>query len=54
MATEDIISNISRHVDDALGQIGKDARDNMYPSEVISIGILLAPKGASFGSCIPG
>jgi hypothetical protein len=48
MTTEDIIIHIFCHVDDALGKVGKDARDKVYPSEVVSIGVLFALKGGRF------
>ncbi len=48
MTTEDIIIHIFCHVDKALGQVGKDPRAKLYPSEVVTIGILFALKGGYF------
>ena len=48
MTTEDIIIHIFYHVDNGLGQIGKDPCAKLYPSEVVTIGILFALKGGYF------
>ncbi|HVO71456.1 MAG TPA: hypothetical protein VMT24_15505 [Aggregatilineaceae bacterium] len=48
MTTEDMIIHIFCYVDDALRGAAKDARDKMYPSEVVSISILFSLKGGHF------
>src|SRR5688572_29051578 len=48
MTTEDIIIHIFYHVDNALGKVGKDPCAKLYPSEVVTIGILFALKGGYF------
>src|SRR5258706_1714828 len=48
MTTEDIIIHIFYHVDNGLGQIAKDPCAKLYPSEVVTIGILFALKGGYF------
>jgi hypothetical protein len=54
MTTEDIIIHIFCHVDDAMLDARKEAHETLYPSEVVSIGILLALKGGSSGRFIAG
>ena len=48
MTTEDIIIHIFCHVDNALGKVGKDPCAKLYPSEVVTIGILFALTGGYF------
>jgi hypothetical protein len=48
MTTEDIIIHIFYHVDNAMKAIMKDPSAKLYPSEVVTIGILFALKGGHF------
>ena len=48
MTTEDIIIHIFYNVDNGMGQISKDPCAKLYPSEVLTIGILFALKGGRF------
>jgi hypothetical protein len=48
MTTEDIIIHIFYHVDNGLGKMVKDPCAKLYPSEVVTIGILFALKGGHF------
>ena len=48
MTTEDIIIHIFYHVDNGLGQVAKDPCEKLYPSEVVTIGILFALKSGRF------
>jgi len=48
MTTEDIIVHIFYHVDNALLKIAKHGNAKLYPSEVVTIGILFALKGGHF------
>ena len=48
MTTEDIIILIFCLVDDQMGAVSKDPRAKLYPSEVVTIGILFALKGGRF------
>ena len=48
MTTQDIITLIFIYVDDQLPEIKKHSQAKLYPSEVVSIGILMALKGTSF------
>src|SRR5690349_24961432 len=48
MTTEDIIIRIFCAVDDQVGQEKKVPQAKLYPSEVITIGILFALKGGRF------
>ena len=48
MTTEDIIMLIFCAVDDRLGKVSKERNAKLYPSEVITIGILFALKGGHF------
>jgi hypothetical protein len=48
MTTEDIILHIFCEVDDSLPPLFKEGHEKLYPSEVITIGILLALKGGRF------
>ena len=45
MTTEEIIVHIFCKVDDALGAVHKEVLANLYPGEVVTIGILFALKG---------
>ncbi len=48
MTTEDIIVHIFYHVDNGVGPVAKDPCAKLYPSEVVTIGILFALKGGRF------
>lgn len=48
MTTEDIITLIFIEVDDGMPNITKHSQAKLYPSEVVTIGILMALKGVSF------
>jgi len=48
MTTEDIIIHIFYHVDNGMRDVVKDPCAKLYPSEVVTIGILFALKGGHF------
>ena len=48
MTTEDIIINIFCLVDDSMPEISKHPQAKLYPSELVTIGILFALKGGFF------
>jgi len=48
MTTEEIIIHIFCYVDDEIGKVGKVPQAHLYPSEVVTIGILFALKGGHF------
>lgn len=48
MTTEDIIIHIFYHVDNVLRNVKKRPQAKLYPSEVVTIGILFALKGGHF------
>lgn len=48
MTTEEIIIQIFCAVDDGMGKVGKERNAKLYPSEVVTIGILFALKGGHF------
>ncbi len=48
MTTEDIIITIFCDVDDHLPEITKHSQAKLYPSELVTIGILFALKGGYF------
>jgi hypothetical protein len=48
MTTEEIIILIFCAVDDGLGKLPKERNARLYPSEVVTIGILFALKGGHF------
>lgn len=48
MTTEDIIIHIFYHVDNAMPHAQKTPQAKLYPSEVVTIGILFALKGGHF------
>ena len=48
MTTEDIIVHIFWYVDDRMRDVKKVAQADLYPSEVVTIGILFALKGGHF------
>jgi hypothetical protein len=48
MTTEEIIISIFITVDDSLPEIQKHAQAKLYPSELVTIGILFALKGVGF------
>src|SRR5713226_10333470 len=48
MTTEDIIIQIFCIVDDEMNEMPKHSQASLYPSEVVTIGILFALKGGHF------
>ena len=48
MTTEDIIIHLFCQVDDAMGKVAKHPQARLYPSEVVTIGLLFALKGGYF------
>ena len=48
MTTEDIIIYIFCQVDDQMPEMGKHTQAKLYPSELVTIGILFALKGGYF------
>src|SRR6186997_2292162 len=48
MTTVDIILHIFYHVDNGMLEVKKQALSKLYPSEVVTIGILFALKGGHF------
>src|SRR5215207_2257687 len=48
MTTEEIIIHIFCAVDDGLGCVTKERNARLYPSEVVTIGLLFALKGGRF------
>lgn len=48
MTTEDIIIHIFVEVDDQLPEIAKHPQAKLYPSELVTIGVLFALKGTGF------
>jgi hypothetical protein len=48
MTTTDIITEIFCFVDDEMGDLPKHSQAKLYPSEVVTIGILCALKGGHF------
>ena len=48
MTTEEIIVHIFYHVDNAMLEVPKHPLSKLYPSEVVTIGILFALKGGHF------
>jgi hypothetical protein len=48
MPTEDIITHIFYHVDNAMQDMKKVAQAKLYPSEVMTIGILFTLQGGHF------
>ncbi len=48
MMTEDIITHIFCRVDNQIRDVKKVGQAQLYPSEVITIGILFALKGGHF------
>lgn len=48
MTTEEIIIHIFYYVDNAMPEVKKVAQAKLYPSEVVTIGILFALKGGHF------
>ena len=49
MTTEDFIIELFVGVDDAMKGIRKESQANLYPSEVVTLGILLSLKGVGNG-----
>lgn len=45
MTTEDFIYELFDRVDEAMLDVGKDPRASLYPSEVVTLGLLFALKG---------
>ena len=53
MTTEDFITELFCHVDDELTEQGKNHKHNqakLYPSEVVTLGLLYALKGCGQGA----
>lgn len=50
MTTEDIIIHLFCLVDTQLGKVQKDKLAKLYPSEVVTIGILYALKSGTFSA----
>ncbi len=50
MTTEDIITYIFCYVDDRMRDVGKHSQAELYPSEVVTIGLLFALKGGYFSA----
>lgn len=48
MTTKNIIIHIFYHVDNAMPAVPKVPQASLYPSEVVTIGILFACKGGRF------
>ncbi|TMF52090.1 MAG: hypothetical protein E6I32_01410 [Chloroflexi bacterium] len=48
MTTQDIIIQMFCLVDDQMGNMPKHTQAKLYPSEVVTIGILFALKGGHF------
>ena len=48
MTTPDFITELFCRVDDAMPEIAKHPQAKLYPSEVVTLGLLLALKGRSF------
>jgi hypothetical protein len=48
MTTEDIILHIFCLVDDSMPDIPRNSQAKIYPSELVTIGILFALKGGFF------
>ena len=48
MTTEDIITLIFVEVDEAMPNLAKHPQAKLYPSELVTIGILFALKGRGF------
>ncbi len=48
MTTEDIIISIFIEIDDSIPEIKKHPQAKLYPSELLTIGVLMALKGTSF------
>lgn len=51
MTTEASITAIFIEVDDKLPAMKQHAQTKLYPSEVVTIGIVMALKGTSFRAC---
>jgi hypothetical protein len=45
MTTEDFIIELFCRIDDAMKDIAKHAQSNLYPSEIVTLGVLFALKG---------
>ena len=50
MTTEDIITYIFCYVDDRMRDMSKHPQAELYPSEVVTIGLLSALKGGYFSA----
>lgn len=48
MTTEEFIIHLFCEVDDRMGKLAKHPQAKLYPSELVTIGMLLALKGGSF------
>ena len=45
MTTEDFIIELFIRIDDVMKGIGKHSQANLYPSEIVTLGILFSLKG---------
>ncbi len=54
MTTEDIIIHIFCLVDEQLPPLAKHPQAKLYPSELVTVGILFALKGTHFRAFIVG
>lgn len=45
MTTEDFIIELFCRIDDGMKGIGKHSQANLYPSEIVTLGVLFALKG---------
>ncbi len=54
MTTEDFIISLFCLVDDRMGKVEKRSDALLYPSELVTIGLLYALKGGSFGLSTTG
>ena len=50
MSTEEIIIRLFCIVDDQLGPVKKRSDAKLYPSEIVTIGLLFALKGGHFSA----
>ena len=54
MTTEDFISELFYRIDEAMKDIPKHALARLWPSEVVTLGVLFALKGVGNGRAIAG
>ena len=48
MTTEDFIITVFCEIDDRLGPVPKPPQATLWPSEIVTIGVLFALKGGTF------